>query len=69
MIRYMQAKKQPDTKDIKHRLINSIGHLKQKVRYGNIMKLNFISIEIRDSILFLDIIALKIVIMKNKRHN
>ena len=33
------------------------------------MKLNFISIEIRDSILLLDIIALKIVIMKNKRHN
>ncbi len=69
MIRYMQAKKQPDTKDIKHRLINSIGHLKQKVRYGNIMKLSFISIEIIDSILLFDTMALKIVIKKNKRHN
>ena len=69
MIRNMQAKKQPDTKDIKHRLINSKGHLKQKVRYGNIMKLSFISIEVSDSILLFDSIALKIVVKKNKRHN
>jgi hypothetical protein len=54
---------------MRHRLINSTGHLKQKVRYGNIMKLSFISIEIRDSILLFDIIALKIVIKKNKRLN
>ena len=69
MIRYMQAKKQPDTKDIRQRLINSKGHLKQKVRYGNIMKLSFISIEVSDSILLFDSIALKIVVKKNKRHN
>jgi hypothetical protein len=38
----MQAKKQPDTKDIKHFFNNPIGHLKQKTRYGIIKKLSFI---------------------------
>ena len=66
MIRYMQAKKQPDTKDIKHFFNNPMGHLKQKTRYGSIRKLSFISTEKSDSILLSDIRALKIVIIKNR---